>query len=133
MNPYKWDTTVWYRVTRNSQEFRGLAGCQRDPWVWGVTAWYQSLGKRLPMELGCGYPYVWSFFFFFHLTHGSIWAIYPNVMCHLLHHMVIMPCVHLLRCHVASTWSCHVSSNTRRLEKCEIPTVLEFDEIRQGN
>ena len=24
----KWDTTVWYRATR----------------IWGVTAWYQSLG-----------------------------------------------------------------------------------------
>ena len=45
MDPDKWDTTVWYRVTRNLQEFRGLTGCQRDPWIWGVTAWYQSLGK----------------------------------------------------------------------------------------
>ena len=25
----KWDTVVWYRVTRNPQEFRGLTGCQR--------------------------------------------------------------------------------------------------------
>ena len=35
MDPDKWDTKVWYRVTRNSQEFRGLTGCQRDPWVLG--------------------------------------------------------------------------------------------------
>ena len=27
MDPYKWDTTVWYRVIRNPQEFRGLTGC----------------------------------------------------------------------------------------------------------
>ena len=52
----KWDTTVWYWVTQNPQEFRWLTGCQRDPQVWGVTAWYQSLGKRLPRELECGYP-----------------------------------------------------------------------------
>ena len=25
-------------------EFRGLTGSQRTPRVWGVTAWYQSLG-----------------------------------------------------------------------------------------
>ena len=37
MNPKKWDTTVWYRVTRNPQEFRGLMGCQLDPHICGVT------------------------------------------------------------------------------------------------
>ena len=26
MDPDKWDTTVWYRVTRNPQEFYGLTG-----------------------------------------------------------------------------------------------------------
>ena len=31
MNLDKWDTPVWYRVTRNPQEFHGLKGCQRDP------------------------------------------------------------------------------------------------------
>ena len=31
MNPYKCDTTVWHRVTRNPQEFCGLTGYQRDP------------------------------------------------------------------------------------------------------
>ena len=36
MDPYKWDTTMWYQVTRNPQEFRGLMGCQRDPQIWGV-------------------------------------------------------------------------------------------------
>ena len=25
-----------------------------------VIPWYQSLGKQLPRELGCGYPQVWS-------------------------------------------------------------------------
>ena len=31
MDPEKWDTTVWYRVTRNPQEFRELTDYQRDP------------------------------------------------------------------------------------------------------
>ena len=35
MDPNKWDTTVWYRVTQNPQEFRGLMGCQQDPQVLG--------------------------------------------------------------------------------------------------
>ena len=35
VDPNKWDTTMWYRVTRNSQEFHGLTGCQRDPRVLG--------------------------------------------------------------------------------------------------
>ena len=33
MDPKKWDTIVWYQVTRNPQEFRGLTGYQRDPRV----------------------------------------------------------------------------------------------------
>ena len=44
------------RVTRHSQVFRGLTGSQRTPGFWGVTAWYQSLGIRIPRELGFGYP-----------------------------------------------------------------------------
>ena len=36
------------RVTRHSRVFRGLTGSQRTPGFWGVTAWYQSLGIRLP-------------------------------------------------------------------------------------
>ena len=36
------------RVTRHSRVFRGLTGSQRTPGIWGVTAWYQSLGIRLP-------------------------------------------------------------------------------------
>ena len=35
MDPDKWDTTVWYWVTQNLQEFRGLTGCQWDPRVLG--------------------------------------------------------------------------------------------------
>ena len=31
----KWDTTVWYLVTRNPQEFCGLMDCQWDPPVLG--------------------------------------------------------------------------------------------------
>ena len=44
------------RVARHSQVFRGLTGSQRTPRFWGVTAWYQSLGIRIPRELGFGYP-----------------------------------------------------------------------------
>ena len=35
------------RVIRHLRVFRGLTGCQRTPWFWGVTAWYQSLGIRI--------------------------------------------------------------------------------------
>ena len=41
-------------VTRHSRVFRGLMGSQRTPEFWGVTAWYQSLGIRIPRELGLG-------------------------------------------------------------------------------
>ena len=40
------------RVPRHSRVFRGLTGSQRTPG--GVTAWYQSLGIRIPRELGLG-------------------------------------------------------------------------------
>ena len=42
------------RVTRHSRVFRWLTGSQRTPGFWGVTAWYQSLGIRIPRELGFG-------------------------------------------------------------------------------
>ena len=38
------------------EPFRGLTGSQRTLGIWGVTAWYQSLGIRIPRELGFGYP-----------------------------------------------------------------------------
>ena len=43
------------RVTRRSRIFRGLTGCQLIPRLWGVAAWYQCLGIRIPRELGFGY------------------------------------------------------------------------------
>ena len=43
-------------VTRHSRIFRGLTSSQRTPGFWGVTAWYQILGIRIPRELGFGYP-----------------------------------------------------------------------------
>ena len=43
------------RVTRHSPVFRGLTGCQRTPWFWSFTSWYQSLGIQIPKELGFGY------------------------------------------------------------------------------
>ena len=42
------------RVTRHSRVFRELTGSQRTPGFWGVTAWYKSLGIRIPRELGLG-------------------------------------------------------------------------------
>ena len=42
------DFHEWRRVTRYPLVFRGLTDSQRTPGNWGVTAWYQSLGIRLP-------------------------------------------------------------------------------------
>ena len=50
------DFLKWRRVTRPPLVFRWLTGSQRTPGFWGVTAWYQSLGIRIPRELGFGYP-----------------------------------------------------------------------------
>ena len=50
------DFLKWRRVTRPPLVFRGLTGSQRTPGFWGVTSWYQSLGIRIPRELGLGYP-----------------------------------------------------------------------------
>ena len=50
------DFLKWRRVNRLPLVFRGLTGSQRTPGFWGVTAWYQSLGIRIPRELGFGYP-----------------------------------------------------------------------------
>ena len=49
------DFLKWRRVTRHPLVFRGLTGSQRTPGIWSVTAWYQSLGIRIPRELGFGY------------------------------------------------------------------------------
>ena len=48
------DFLKWRRVTRPSLVFHGLTGSQRTPGFWGFTAWYQSLGIRIPRELGLG-------------------------------------------------------------------------------
>ena len=37
MDPNKWNSTVWYRVIRYPQVFRGLIGDQWTPEFWGVT------------------------------------------------------------------------------------------------
>ena len=42
------DFHEWRRVTRHSLVFRGLTGSQRTLGIWGVTAWYQSVGIQLP-------------------------------------------------------------------------------------
>ena len=48
------DFLKWRRVTRHPLVFRELTGSQQTPGFWGVTAWYQSLGIRIPRELGLG-------------------------------------------------------------------------------
>ena len=50
------DFLKWRRVTRHPLVFRGLTSSQRTPGFWGVTALYQSIGIRIPRELGFGYP-----------------------------------------------------------------------------
>ena len=50
------DFLKWRRVTRPPLVFRGLTGSQRTPGFRGVTAWYHSLGIRIPRELGFWYP-----------------------------------------------------------------------------
>ena len=50
------DFLKWRRVTRPPLVFRKLTGSQRTPGFWGITAWYQSLGIRIPRELGFWYP-----------------------------------------------------------------------------
>ena len=52
------DFLKWRRVTRPPIVFRRLTCSSTDPRVWGVTAWYQSLGIRLPRaggDLGLGH------------------------------------------------------------------------------
>ena len=46
------DFREWCRVTRHSRVFHGLTGCQGTHRFWGVTAWYQSLGTRVPRAWG---------------------------------------------------------------------------------
>ena len=46
------DFMKWCWVTRHPLVFRGLTGSQRTPGFWGVTAWYQSLGIRIPRAWG---------------------------------------------------------------------------------
>ena len=42
----------WCQVTRHPRVFCGLMGCQRTPEKWGVIAWYQSIGIRIPKAWG---------------------------------------------------------------------------------
>ena len=56
------DFLKWRRVTRPPLVFRGLTGSQWTPGFWGVTAWYQSLGIRIPRELGLGDPSPFGWF-----------------------------------------------------------------------
>ena len=48
----KWDTIMWYRV--KSTRILRVDGLSTGPQDLSVTAWYQSLGKRLPRGLNVG-------------------------------------------------------------------------------
>ena len=50
------DFLKWRRVTRHPLVFRELTDSQRTLGIWGVIAWYQSLGIRILRELRFGYP-----------------------------------------------------------------------------
>ena len=50
------DFHEWCQVTRHPLLFPQVDRSSTDLRVWGVTAWYQSLGIRIPRELGFGYP-----------------------------------------------------------------------------
>ena len=91
------------------------------------------------------------------LSHGHVSSHGPSIMCHvspcepcdmchmdtcfrwhLPHLMALMPCVLLPWCHVAAPGQAmwhhpHVSTNTRCLKKCEIPTISKLNKIRLGN
>ena len=41
------DFHEWCRVTRYPRVFRGLTGCQRTPWIWGVTEIVKKAGLWL--------------------------------------------------------------------------------------
>ena len=54
------DFLKWRRVTRHPLVFRRLTDSQSTPGFWGVTAWYRSLGIRLPRaggDLGLGHSF----------------------------------------------------------------------------
>ena len=52
--PHTKETLPDFREECRARVFHGLTGSQRTPGFWGVTAWYQSLGIRMPRELGFG-------------------------------------------------------------------------------
>ena len=41
------DFREWCRVTRHPRVFRGLTGCNRTPWIWGVTEIVKKAGLWL--------------------------------------------------------------------------------------
>ena len=73
---------------------------------------------------------IFFIFFFPFITSCSTWL----NMSHLfqVHHMAHVMC-HFPSVPCSITWSCHESLDTRCLEKREISTVSEYDEIRRGN
>ena len=59
MDPGKGTTQRGYRDITVSTSIPRIDGLSMGPSGFGgVTPWYQSLGKRLPRELECGYPQV---------------------------------------------------------------------------
>ena len=77
MNPNKWDTTVWYRVTQNPQEFYGLTGFQRDPRIWGVTGLFGG-GWFVQEVLIEDMSHCYDIFRLYHVSIGCHTRAYPS-------------------------------------------------------
>ena len=100
----------------------------------------EAISSSFP-QVSCvaiNFPSLFFFSLFFFMTSSPTWL----HMSHGIHfpHMancesfLFMPSVTLLRCAPCGIYSpCHVSSDTPRLEKREIPTTSESNEIRRGS
>ena len=92
-------------------------------------------------------PFVWPSFFFLislflfmtsyptwlNMSHGIMPPMWLNVShSFLVDHMALSKC-HTLRVPCGIPLPCHMSFDTLYLEKCEIPTTSESNEIRRGS
>ena len=82
------------------------------------------------MSFPCFFLIYFFISLFLFIASYLMWLIVSNTFQ--VHHMDLSMC-HSLRVPCGIPQSHHVSFDTLRLEKREIPTVSEFDEIRCGN
>ena len=92
----------------------------------------EAISSQLPSSYHLCGPHISFhspyFLILFTASHTYVAHCEPSLQ---VHHMAF-PSVTLLGCHVASPNPCHVSSDTLRLEKREILTVSESNEIQHG-